>query len=80
MGRFSLEQDREEIKKIVAQDLEKFRMSNGLTLNSLSLYFRNLTRENKEICMYDNFQDWSLLLINDDDKNKYCKRQQTNAV
>lgn len=80
LGRFSLEQDREEIKKIVAQDLEKFRMSNGLTLNSLSLYFRNLTRENKEICMYDNFQDWSLLLINDDDKNKYCKRQQTNAV
>ncbi|SCW03601.1 LAFE_0G14070g1_1 [Lachancea fermentati] len=77
-GRF-LNTDREAIRKMVTDDLEKFRAANGLTLNSLSMYFRNLTRKNTEICIYDNFQDWSILLIDDEEKNKYCKRQHNGS-
>ncbi|SCU94981.1 LANO_0E08878g1_1 [Lachancea nothofagi CBS 11611] len=73
-GRF-LNTDRDSMRKMITDDLEKFRAANGLTLNSISMYFRNLTRKNTEICIYENFQDWSVLLIDEDEKNKYCKRQ-----
>ncbi|SCV03108.1 LAME_0H07778g1_1 [Lachancea meyersii CBS 8951] len=73
-GRF-LNTDRESMRKVITDDLEKFRTTNGLTLNSISMYFRNLTRKNTEICIYENFQDWSVLQIDEDEKNKYCKRQ-----
>ncbi|SCU84916.1 LADA_0D04610g1_1 [Lachancea dasiensis] len=71
--------DRESMRKVVTDDLEKFRATNGLTLNSISMYFRNLTRKNTEICIYENFQDWSVLLIDEDEKNKYCKRQHNSS-
>lgn len=78
-GRF-LDSDREAMRKVITDDLEKFRAANGLTLNSISMYFRNLTRKNTEICIYNNFQDWSIMLIEEEEKNKYCKRQQNNGV
>ncbi|CUS24466.1 LAQU0S16e02344g1_1 [Lachancea quebecensis] len=78
-GRF-LNTDREAMRKVITDDLEKFRAANGLTLNSISMYFRNLTRKNTEICIYDNFQDWSIMLIDEEEKNKYCKRQQNSGA
>ncbi|QLL32581.1 hypothetical protein HG536_0D01030 [Torulaspora globosa] len=76
LGRFTNpDQSREEIRKILVADLEKFRINNALTLNSLSMYFKNLTKENKEICIFDNFEDWTLRAMTEDEKVKYCKRQ-----
>ncbi|GAV53662.1 hypothetical protein ZYGR_0AK01640 [Zygosaccharomyces rouxii] len=78
LGRFtSPDQPREDIRKIIVGDLEKFRINNGLTLNSLSMYFKNLTRENKEICIFQNFKNWSVRAMTEEEKNKYCKRQHT---
>lgn len=67
--------DRDAVRKHIVKDLETFREENGLTLNSLSLYFRNYTRWGKEICIYDNFKDWSLVTMNEEEKVKYCKRK-----
>lgn len=67
--------DKELLRKHIVKNLESFREENGLTLNSLSLYFRNLTRWGKEICIYDNFDNWSVIRMNEEDKVKYCKRQ-----
>ncbi|BAO38380.1 glycolytic genes transcriptional activator GCR1 [Kluyveromyces marxianus DMKU3-1042] len=67
--------DRTALRKQIVKDLETFREDNGLTLNSLSLYFRNLTRWGKEICIYNNFNDWSLVTMSDEDKIKFCKRK-----
>lgn len=76
LGRFTNpEQPREEIRKVLVGDLEKFRINNGLTLNSLSMYFKNLTKENKEICIFDNFENWTVRAMTEDEKVKYCKRQ-----
>ncbi|SCU91771.1 LAMI_0E07184g1_1 [Lachancea mirantina] len=72
-GRF-VNTDREAIRKVVTEDLEKFRVANGLSLNSLSMYIRNLTRRNAEICIYSNFQDWAITLLSEDIKNKFCRR------
>ncbi|CEP61911.1 transcription regulator GCR1 LALA0_S04e03466g [Lachancea lanzarotensis] len=77
-GRF-LNTDRESMRKVITDDLEKFRVTNGLTLNSISIYFRNLTRKNTEICIYANFEDWAVLQIDEDQKNKYCKRQHNSG-
>ena len=70
-----IRQDREELRKLIVKDLESFREENGLTLNSLSLYFRNLTRWEREICIYNNFNDWSLRIMDEDEKIKFCKRR-----
>lgn len=76
LGRFTNpDQPREDIRKIIVGDLEKFRINNGLTLNSLSMYFKNLTRENREICIFQNFKNWSIRAMMEEEKNKYCKRQ-----
>lgn len=76
LGRFTNpQQPREDIRKILVGDLEKFRINNGLTLNSLSLYFRNLTKNNKEICIFENFKNWNVRSMTEDEKLKYCKRQ-----
>lgn len=76
LGRFTNpDQPREDIRKILVGDLEKFRINNGLTLNSLSMYFKNLTKENKEICIFENFKNWSVRGMTEDEKIKYCKRQ-----
>lgn len=75
MKRFSNNLERDEIRNIIVKNLEEFRTLNGLTLNSLSLYFRNLNKENRSFCMYDNFQDWKILKLDEEEKNKYCKRQ-----
>lgn len=76
LGRFTNpDQPREDIRKILVGDLEKFRINNGLTLNSLSMYFKNLTKENKEICIFENFKNWSVRGMTEEDKTKYCKRQ-----
>ncbi|AMD20805.1 HDR063Cp [Eremothecium sinecaudum] len=75
LGRYPYDMDRKEVRKMVVKDLENFRVNNGLSLNSISLYFRNLTRENREICIYDNFADWSLLVLPEEEKNVYCKRK-----
>ncbi|CDH15502.1 related to Glycolytic genes transcriptional activator GCR1 [Zygosaccharomyces bailii] len=76
LGRFTNpDQRREDIRKIIVGDLEKFRINNGLTLNSLSMYFKNLTKENKEICIFQNFRNWSVRAMTEEEKNKYCKRQ-----
>ncbi|CCD25097.1 transcription regulator GCR1 NDAI_0E02800 [Naumovozyma dairenensis CBS 421] len=76
LGRFTKpDQPREEIRKIIVSDLEKFRINNGLTLNSLSLYFRNLTKHNEEICVFENFKSWSVGSMTEEEKVKYCKRQ-----
>lgn len=76
LGRFTNpDQPREDIRKILVGDLEKFRINNALTLNSLSMYFKNLTKENKEICIFDNFENWSVRAMTEDEKVKYCKRQ-----
>lgn len=78
LGRFTNpDQPREDIRKIIVGDLEKFRINNGLTLNSLSMYFKNLTRENKEICVFQNFKNWSVRAMTEEEKNRYCKRQHT---
>ncbi|AGO12118.1 AaceriAEL245Wp [[Ashbya] aceris (nom. inval.)] len=76
MGKYPSTLEREAVRKLVVKDLENFRVNNGLTLNSLSLYFRNLTREQREICIYNNFTDWSLLILPEEEKRKYCKRKQ----
>ncbi|AET40893.1 transcription regulator GCR1 Ecym_7037 [Eremothecium cymbalariae DBVPG len=76
LGKYPSTMERNVAKKLVVKDLENFRVNNGLTLNSISLYFRNLTRESREICIYNNFEDWSLLVIPDKEKNRYCKRRQ----
>ncbi|CAI4053368.1 transcription regulator GCR1 SKDI_16G1980 [Saccharomyces kudriavzevii IFO 1802] len=76
LGRFTNpQQPREDIRKILVGDLEKFRINNGLTLNSLSLYFRNLTKNNKEICIFENFKNWNVRSMTEEEKLKYCKRQ-----
>ncbi|CAD6649243.1 HN1_G0023520.mRNA.1.CDS.1 [Saccharomyces cerevisiae] len=76
LGRFTNpKQPREDIRKILVGDLEKFRINNGLTLNSLSLYFRNLTKNNKEICIFENFKNWNVRSMTEEEKLKYCKRQ-----
>ncbi|GCE97510.1 hypothetical protein ZYGM_002760 [Zygosaccharomyces mellis] len=78
LGRFTNpDQPREDIRKIIVGDLEKFRINNGLTLNSLSMYFKNLMRENKEICVFENFKNWSVRAMAEEEKNRYCKRQHT---
>ncbi|EDO18629.1 hypothetical protein Kpol_1048p60 [Vanderwaltozyma polyspora DSM 70294] len=75
-GRFTNpNQPREDIRKILVGDLEKFRINNGLTLNSLSLYFRKLSKDNIEICIFENFKTWNVKQMTEDEKNKYCKRQ-----
>ncbi|AEY96739.1 FAEL245Wp [Eremothecium gossypii FDAG1] len=79
MGKYPSTLDREAVRKLVAKDLENFRVTNSLTLNSLSLYFRNLTREQREICIYNNFTDWSLLILPEEEKTKYCKRKQGSS-
>ncbi|GAV48749.1 hypothetical protein ZYGR_0N01530 [Zygosaccharomyces rouxii] len=81
LGRFTNpDQPREDIRKIIVGDLEKFRINNGLTLNSLSMYFKNLTRENKEICIFENFKNWSVRAMTEEEKNKHCKRQHTKET
>lgn len=76
LGRFTNpDQPREDIRKILVGDLEKFRINNGLTLNSLSMYFKNLTKENKEICIFENFENWTVRGMSEEDKTNYCKRQ-----
>lgn len=76
LGRFSNpNQPRDDVRKILVGDLEKFRINNGLTLNSLSLFFRKLSKGNKEICIFENFQNWKVKHMTEEEKNKYCKRQ-----
>lgn len=79
LGRFSKDQPREEIRKIIVGDLEKFRINNGLTLNSLSLYFKNLTKKNKELCIFRDFNTWQTKKMTEFEKNKYSKRKHTNT-
>lgn len=78
-GRFSNDQSRDEIRKIIVSDMEKFRINNGLTLNSLSLYFRNLTKKNKEICIFKDFSTWQTKKMTHVEKTKYSKRKHTAA-
>lgn len=76
LGRFTNpDQPREEIRKILVGDLEKFRINSGLTLNSISMYFKNLTKENKEICIFSDFSNWTVRAMTEEEKLKYCKRQ-----
>ncbi|CCF58245.1 hypothetical protein KAFR_0E00910 [Kazachstania africana CBS 2517] len=76
LGRFNkLGQPREDTRKIIVSDLEKFRINSGLTLNSLSLYFRRLTRHNKEICIFKDFKNWNVRIMPEEEKLKYCKRK-----
>lgn len=80
-GRFmNVDESRDDIRRIIVGDLEKFRIDNGLTLNSLSLYFRNLTKNNKEICIFEDFKSWKIRLMSEDEKIKYCKRQYTTTL
>lgn len=80
LGRFSKEQPREEIRKIIVGDLEKFRINNSLTLNSLSLYFKNLTKKNKELCIFKDFNTWQTKKMTEFEKNKYSKRKHTSSA
>lgn len=76
LGRFTNpDQPREEIRKVLVGDLEKFRINSGLTLNSISVYFKNLTKENKEICIFSDFDNWTVRSMTEEEKVKYCKRQ-----
>lgn len=76
LGRFTNpEQSRDEIRKVLVADLEKFRINSGLTLNSISVYFKNLTKENKEICIFSDFDNWTVRAMTEEEKAKYCKRQ-----
>lgn len=79
LGRFSKDQPRDEIRKIIVGDLEKFRINNGLTLNSLSLYFKNLTKKNKELCIFKDFNTWQTKKMSEIEKNKYSKRKHTKG-
>ncbi|KAL3233765.1 Glycolytic genes transcriptional activator GCR1 [Nakaseomyces bracarensis] len=75
MGRFTKPgQPRENIRKIIVGDLERFRINNALTLNSLSVYFRKLIKENKEICIFENFDNWQVRAMTEEEKIHYCKR------
>ena len=79
-GRFvNVDGSRDDIRRTIVGDLEKFRIDNGLTLNSLSLYFRNLTKNNKGICIFEDFKSWKIRLMSEDEKIKYCKRQYTTT-
>ncbi|CCH59295.1 hypothetical protein TBLA_0B04590 [Henningerozyma blattae CBS 6284] len=79
LGRFrDLSKPREDFRKILVGDLEKFRINNSLTLNSLSMYFRNLSKANKEICIFENSTSWPVRKIGDAEKAQYCKRQPTS--
>lgn len=79
LGRFTSNQSREDVRKILVSDLEKFRINNGLTLNSLSLYFRNLIKNNEKICIFKDANSWNIRIMTDDERNKYCKRQNVPA-
>ena len=79
LGRFSNDQSREDIRKIIASDLEKFRINNSLTLNSLSLYFRNLNKKHKEICIFKDFNTWQTKKMTHVEKTKYSKRKHTSS-
>lgn len=75
LGRFTNpSQPRENIRKIIVGDLERFRINNGLTLNSLSVYFRKLIKENNEICIFENFDNWQVRAMTEKEKIHYCKR------
>ncbi|SSD59075.1 uncharacterized protein SCODWIG_00836 [Saccharomycodes ludwigii] len=53
-GKFDISaMTRDHARSIVVNDLEKFRTGNGLTLNSLSMMFRNLKRQGMEINIYE---------------------------
>lgn len=81
LGRFkNPNQPREDIRKILVSDLEKFRINNGLTLNSLSLYFRYLTKKNQEICIFQDFKNWNVRIISEEEKTKSCKRSHLSAA
>lgn len=76
LGRFTNpSQTRENIRKIIVGDLERFRINNALTLNSLSVYFRKLVKENREICIFENFDNWQVRAMTEEEKSRYCKRQ-----
>lgn len=80
LGRFTNpNQPREDIRKIIVGDLERFRINNALTLNSLSVYFRKLIKENNEICIFENFNNWQVRAMTEEEKIRYCKRQQGPA-
>lgn len=81
LGRFkNPDQPREDIRKILVSDLEKFRINNVLTLNSLSLYFRYMTKKGKEICIFEDFKNWNVRLMSEDEKAKSCKRSHLPAA
>lgn len=76
LGRFAdSSQPREVLRKILVGDLEKFRINNGLSLNSLSIYFKNLSKANKNICIFENSTDWAIRRISEEERSFYCKRQ-----
>ncbi|CCK67884.1 transcription regulator GCR1 KNAG_0A01950 [Huiozyma naganishii CBS 8797] len=81
LGRFTkIDQPREDIRKIIVSDVEKFRINNGLTLNSLSLYFRNLTKRNEEICIFKDFKTWGVKIMTDEEKTRYSKRKHLHTA
>ena len=81
LGRFkNPSQPREDIRKILVSDLEKFRINNVLTLNSLSLYFRYLTKRSKEICIFQDFKNWNVRIMTEEEKTKSCRRSHLPAA
>lgn len=81
LGRFkNPDQPREDIRKILVSDLEKFRINNVLTLNSLSLFFRYMTKKGREICIFEDFKNWNVRLMSEEEKTKSCKRSHLPAA
>ncbi|KAG0665459.1 hypothetical protein C6P45_000456 [Maudiozyma exigua] len=81
LGRFkNPNQPREDIRKILVSDLEKFRINNVLTLNSLSLYFRYMTKRSKEICIFEDFKNWNVRIMSEEEKTKSCRRSHLPAA
>lgn len=81
LGRFkNPNQPREDIRKILVSDLEKFRINNVLTLNSLSLYFRYMTKRSKEICIFQDFKNWNVRIMSEEEKTKSCRRSHLPAA
>ncbi|SMN21212.1 similar to Saccharomyces cerevisiae YPL075W GCR1 Transcriptional activator of genes involved in glycolysis [Maudiozyma saulgeensis] len=81
LGRFkNPDQPREDIRKILVSDLEKFRINNVLTLNSLSLYFRYMTKRGQEICIFQDFKNWNVRIMTEEEKTKSCRRSHLPAA